>query len=94
MSEVQSGEPVAAANGDAQVLQMEIGELFLEPAELSAEPGALAIEVRNTGSPEHNLAIEGVGATPMIPPGETATLEVDAIEAGWMFGMVTALIVD
>ena len=61
---------------------MEIGELFLDPAQLSAQPGALTIEVRNTGGAEHNLAIEGVGATPMIPPGGTATLEVDAIEAG------------
>ena len=86
MAAFKSGEPVAAApaaaTGDAQLLHMEIGELFLEPAELSAEPGAVAIEVTNTGSVEHNLAIQGVGATPMIPPGGTATLEVDAIEAG------------
>ncbi|HEX6261300.1 MAG TPA: multicopper oxidase domain-containing protein, partial [Actinomycetota bacterium] len=71
----------AAATGSPD-LEIEIGELFLDPEELSAQPGSLSITVRNTGSVEHNLAIDGVGATPMIPPGGTATLEADDIAAG------------
>lgn len=66
----------AAATGEAQPIEVEIGELFLKPSEVTAPPGPLAITVRNSGAAEHNLAIEGLGATEMIPPGGSATLEV------------------
>ena len=80
------GSPVASAGGAAggggNVIQVELGDLFIKPAELSAPEGSVTFEVRNTGSAEHNFAIEGFGKTPMIPAGESATLEVANLKAG------------
>jgi FtsP/CotA-like multicopper oxidase with cupredoxin domain len=54
-----------------------LGDLFLRPRELTAAPGEVTFSVMNHGVVEHNLAIEGVEATPMIAPGASATLTVD-----------------
>jgi FtsP/CotA-like multicopper oxidase with cupredoxin domain len=65
-----------------QVLEVELGDLFLEPATLQAAPGDLTIRVRNEGQAEHNFTVEGLGATDMIAPGETATLEIPSVTSG------------
>jgi manganese oxidase len=53
------------------------------PKSLQAPAGIpLTFEVTNRGGTEHNFAIEGGPATEMIPPGESATLQVEPLEAG------------
>jgi manganese oxidase len=71
----------SAAAGD-QTIEVTLGDLFIEPKQLEAKAGAVIFEVTNDGQTEHNFAIEGHGATEMIPPGETATLQVPSLEAG------------
>jgi FtsP/CotA-like multicopper oxidase with cupredoxin domain len=73
---------VAGASSDEQVLQVELGDLFIKPVKLTAEAGPLTIEVHNGGAAEHNFAIDGVAKTPMLGPDESYTLEIDEIEAG------------
>lgn len=62
---------------------MELGDLFIEPAELTAPAGVpLTFEVTNSGKTEHNLAIEDGPGSEMIAPGESATLNLDPLAAG------------
>ena len=70
------------SSGQSQVLEVELGDLFIKPATLEATEGALTIKVSNEGQTEHNFSISGVGATEMIPPGGSETLEVASIEEG------------
>jgi FtsP/CotA-like multicopper oxidase with cupredoxin domain len=71
-----------AAASDAQTVEVTLGDLFIEPKQLEAPAGDVTFEVTNDGQTEHNFAIEGHGATEMIPPGETVTLQVPSLEAG------------
>jgi FtsP/CotA-like multicopper oxidase with cupredoxin domain len=75
--EAESSERSAAA-----VLDVELGDLFLQPSALQAQPGPLTIRVHNEGQAEHNFAIRDVASTAMVAPGQTATLRVPSIEAG------------
>lgn len=76
-----SVDPAEAA-GSVQRVEIQLGDLFIKPDQLEAKAGPITIEVSNTGQTEHNLDIEGVAATEMIPPGESATLDVPDLEAG------------
>jgi len=88
MAAFHSAQPTAEvsgirAAGASEIIDIKLGELYIKPAELSAPPGVpLTFEVTNAGGTEHNFAIEGGPATEMIPPGETATLQVPSLEAG------------
>ena len=75
--------PVSAAGAEgAQIVEVELGDLFIKPVQLQAEAGSVRFQVTNSGQTEHNFAIEGVGGTEMIAPGDVATLEVPSIEPG------------
>lgn len=78
----QDASATSATAAGAQTIEVTLGDLFIEPAELQAQAGAVSFEVTNDGQTEHNFAIEGYGATEMIPPGETATLQAPSLEAG------------
>ncbi|MFP5352859.1 MAG: multicopper oxidase domain-containing protein [Actinomycetota bacterium] len=73
--------PISASTQD-QTVEVTLGDLFIEPAQLQAEAGAVTFEVTNGGKADHNFAIEGVGKTKMLAPGESASLQVASIEAG------------
>ncbi|MEA2498281.1 MAG: hypothetical protein QOH26_686 [Actinomycetota bacterium] len=79
-----AGPSSSAVQAAAQenVIEVELGDLFIKPAHLEATAGAVTFEVTNSGATEHNFAIEGNGATDMIPPGESATLRIASLEAG------------
>jgi len=76
------GQAAAGSGTGGQTVEVTLGDLFIEPKQLEAQPGPVAFEVTNDGQTEHNFAIEGSGATEMIAPGETATLQVPSLEAG------------
>lgn len=67
----------ANASNPGEVAEVELGDLFIRPQEIRTSAGAVVFRVHNSGQAEHNFAIEGVGATEMIAPGETAELAVD-----------------
>ena len=72
----------AASAAEAQVVEVTLGDLFIKPDKISASAGDVEFKVTNDGQAEHNFAIEGEGATDMIPPGGSATLSVSGLEAG------------
>ena len=79
------GSAASASSGEAtdDTIEVELGDLFIKPADLTAPAGVpLTFEVTNSGATPHNFAIQGGPATEMIPGGESATLEVDALEQG------------
>ena len=81
MAVFNSGEQAASAgptsSGAAQVVEVELGDLFIKPDRLEAQAGESTFEITNSGGTEHNFSIEGLGRTEMIPPGESATLTVN-----------------
>ena len=69
---------VAAASGTAVTLS----EFSITPPMVTADVGG-SLLVKNAGTVEHNLAIKDTDlATPMLKPGETATLDLASLEAG------------
>lgn len=62
-----------------EVLTVELGDLFIEPAMIQAPAGEVTFEIHNSGGTQHNFVIEGVGSTEMIEPDAsdelTAVLE-------------------
>ena len=72
-----SGSAVAA-----QTIDIELGDLFIKPASLTANAGAdVTLRVRNTGGIPHDLSIEGGPQTPAIAPGKEATLHLGQVQA-------------
>lgn len=77
----EGAEPAAgAATGSVEV---EAGDLYFEPEELSATAGEIEFTLVNTGAVEHDLVIEEAGDTEVVlaAPGETATGSIE-LEAG------------
>ena len=72
-----STAPVSAETGER--IEVELGELFIEPAVIRAPDGKFTLEVRNGGAAHHDFAIPELGlSTPMLAAGESYALAVDA----------------
>jgi len=78
------GEPQAA--GGPATFAVVLSDFAIQPDLINAPPGqALAFEVANNGSAPHSFAVDtgnGVEATQELQAGQTATLEVPALDAG------------
>ena len=67
----------------AHVVDIELTEFAIEPAEIPVPAGVpVTFDVRNTGSIEHDFTIAGVDGTASIASGQSATMEVAALEPG------------
>lgn len=96
-----------AGGGDAspvsaQVVDVELGDLFIKPGQISVATGAdVTFRVKNAGGVEHNLAVEGGPTTKNLKAGESAELKLKADKASYSLictipghkegGMVAAL---
>ena len=78
----EGGTATVAAGAAGQTIEVELGDLFIDPSPIQAEPGDITFEVTNGGGTEHNFVVEGLGGTEMIPPGDGATLALKGIAAG------------
>ncbi|HET7483184.1 MAG TPA: multicopper oxidase domain-containing protein [Actinomycetota bacterium] len=76
------GGRTTAAAGSAETLRVELGDLFIKPAKLSAPAGPITIEVHNGGGTQHNFSVDKLGATPMLDPGQSYTLDLGDVAAG------------
>ncbi|MFP3908129.1 MAG: multicopper oxidase domain-containing protein, partial [Acidimicrobiales bacterium] len=82
-------ETAAAASYDGPALEVdvELGDLYIEPAVVEVEAGRpLVLHVTNAGAMDHDLALDSGEATAMLAPGESETLEVGGLSqstAGW-----------
>jgi FtsP/CotA-like multicopper oxidase with cupredoxin domain len=70
-----------AAAAEPTVLDLELHEFAIHGG-LAAEPGPVTLQVANSGTMIHNLALEGGPATADLDPGEQATLQLGTLEAG------------
>lgn len=72
--------PAAAAKS----VNVELGDLFIKPGQISVEQGAeVTLKVKNIGGVEHNLAIEGGPTTKNLKAGESADLKFKADKASY-----------
>jgi manganese oxidase len=74
---------VAAPEATAEVIEVTLTEFSIEPGDLQVEAGVpVTFNVTNRGSIDHDFTIDGVDGTATIGSGQTATLDVPALEAG------------
>jgi uncharacterized cupredoxin-like copper-binding protein len=77
---VAGGNPPSSTSAAGSAVVNVVAEDFLFSLDASqAAAGAVTFVVRNEGDMPHDFAIQGPGAdakTPMLEPGESATLEV------------------
>lgn len=77
-------QPAAGAGeeGVQQELAVTLTEFALEPADLQLEVGRPAVlTITNEGTIAHDFEVEGVAKTEVIQPGDSTTLELEALEA-------------
>lgn len=68
---------------ETQAFDVELGDVFIRPAQLSAVAGSpLVLNVQNTGAIQHDLQVEGRTGTAMLNPGGSEALNLGALEAG------------
>jgi uncharacterized cupredoxin-like copper-binding protein len=74
--------PVAASGEGAagEVVEVELGDLFIEPDMINAPAGTVTFKITNSGGTQHNFSIEGVDSTEMIDPNDSTELTVDLEE--------------
>ncbi|MCP4435432.1 MAG: multicopper oxidase domain-containing protein [Actinomycetia bacterium] len=75
-----SGTDVAPEGGGVETVQVELGEMYVEPASIDVPAGTeLILEVTNAGEMPHDLMVDGGAGTKMLEPGESETLEVGVV---------------
>lgn len=70
-----------AQEGGASI-QVELGDLFIKPADFQAEAGDITFDVHNAGQTEHNFVVEGLGSTEMLAPDAEGALVLENVKAG------------
>ena len=78
-----SETPSAAAS----TLEVEAGDLYFDPAELSASAGEIAVELDNVGAIEHDFVVEEEGDAVVVQasPGETVTGTIELDDGTYTF---------
>ena len=68
------------AEASPQTVKVELGDIFIKPKGITAKAGTdVVLEVTNTGKLDHDLAVKGGPSTPMLKPGQTATLKLEKV---------------
>lgn len=71
------GAQPAAAIAPSEVLEVELGDLFLKPETFEADAGSVTFNIHNGGKVAHNFAILGAASSDMIAPGESDSITAD-----------------
>ncbi len=83
---VQEGSTVTPT-GRTETVEVALGDMLIEPGTITVDPGdELVLEVTNEDAQPHDLRVENGTRTPVLAPGESATLEVGVVEGplrGW-----------
>ena len=73
--------------GQTHTVEVALGDMVIEPSTVTVDPGdALVFDVVNEDVQPHDLRMEDGTQTPMLDPGESATLEIGVVEGpleGW-----------
>ena len=79
----QTAEQGTAADAPAHVVDVELTEFAIQPAQISVPAGVpVTFNVANSGSIEHDVTIDGIDGTASIASGASATLEVAPLAPG------------
>ncbi len=79
--DVQVAAP-ASYDGPALEVDIELGDLYIEPSVVEVEAGRpLILNVTNAGVMAHDLKVDGGPQTTMLNPGESETIEVPGLSA-------------
>ena len=71
---------IVASAKTVKTLDVELGDLFIKPNALAVEPGTeVTLNVMNHGGIPHDLSVKGGAKTPLLNPGQTATLTIGAV---------------
>jgi plastocyanin len=60
---------------------IELGDLFIKPAEISLEPGDASITVANNGKTQHDFTVTGLAGTELLDPGSEENDRADGARA-------------
>lgn len=72
----------AAAGGEPQTFEVSLVEFAVKPAMIMVEPGRpVRLVVTNAGTMIHDLKLNGVTGTAMLPPGASETVDLGAVTA-------------
>lgn len=75
-------DDAAAAGGGVQTIQVELGDLYVEPSSIEVPAGTeLIVEVTNAGAMPHDLKLMGEVGTQMLDPGASETVSLGVIDA-------------
>lgn len=70
-----------SAKPSTQTVEVSMGEFWFKPSKIDVKPNTtLILKVTNDGTQTHDLKV-GAKQTPVLKPGQTATLKTTAIEA-------------
>ncbi|SIO88639.1 multicopper oxidase domain-containing protein [Nocardiopsis sp. JB363] len=80
-------ESAVTPTGRTSTVDVALGDMVVEPGTVTVDPGdALVLEVTNEDAQPHDLRMENGTRTPVLAPGESATLEVGVVDGplrGW-----------
>jgi uncharacterized cupredoxin-like copper-binding protein len=68
--------------GGENTASVELGDFFIEPAEIGLQPGDASITVANNGKTQHDFTVTGLAATELLEPGSEETIELAGLEPG------------
>ncbi|MFP5255240.1 MAG: multicopper oxidase domain-containing protein [Acidimicrobiia bacterium] len=75
------GSGAAAGSGEPVVLEVELGDLYVEPSSVEVPAGTeLVVNVRNAGATPHDLKLGGETGTAMLDPGEEERVSLGVME--------------
>ena len=75
------GAGAASPDDATMTVDVVLGDLFIEPASIEVEPGAVVtFNVSNTGALPHDFAVNGVDGTAMLNPGDSESITVGPFE--------------
>jgi manganese oxidase len=78
-----AGNGGTTVQADAPPIEVTLGDMYIQPAAISAPGGRVILEVTNEGAATHDLVVEELGeSTPMLNPGESYTLDLGVLEPG------------
>jgi nitrite reductase (NO-forming) len=75
------GTVSAAAGGEPLVIDVELGEMYVEPSSVEVPAGTeVIVNVTNAGTMPHDLKLDGEVGTAMLDPGESEQVSLGVVE--------------
>ncbi len=80
-SEAAAGGGASSGGGAASTSEVSLGEFFIKPAEATVS-SSTELTVKNTGTIDHDLTVEGGNKTEMLAAGKEGKLDFKGLKPG------------